>query len=202
MHFDSTTFTSPTVITWLVVALILIVVAIAIAVYQRRKRTEILRSRFGTEYDLILRNEGTRRRAEAAMVTRVRRINHLKIRELTPSERARFIAEWDIVQSRFVDQPRGAVVEADELINSILQTRGYPTAVFEERAADISVHHCNFVGPYRTAHDVTLRAARNEATTEELRNAILHYRALFDELLQITAPAESRALEVGISSHA
>lgn len=202
MHFDSATFSSPTVIACLVIALILIVAAVAIAAYQRRKRTEWLRSRFGNEYDMMLRNEGSWRRAETAMVTRIRRIQHLKLRELTPSERARFISEWEIVQSRFVDQPRGAVVEADELINSILQTRGYPTAVFEQRAADISVHHCNFVGPYRAAHDVTLRAAKNEATTEELRNAILQYRALFDELLHITEPAEPRALGVGVSSHA
>jgi len=188
MNFDSTTLTSPAVLIGGAVALILIVAAIAIAAHQRKKQTERLRSRFGPEYDAVLRNERTRRDAEATLDARVKRLHHLKIRELTASERARYIAEWGVVQSRFVDQPRSAVVEADELVNSLLQSRGYPGTLFEQRAADISVDHSRLVDPYRSAHEVTLRAARNEATTEELRTAVIHYRALFDELLQITAP--------------
>jgi hypothetical protein len=194
MTFDSTTFSNPVVIVGVIAVLILIVVAISIAVHQRRKTTERLRSRFGPEYDLVLRNECKRRNAEAALIARSKRLHHLKIRELTPSERTRYIAEWETVQSRFVDQPRAAVNEADELVNSLLQTRGYPVALFEQRAADISVDHSQLVGPYRAAYEVTQRAAKNEATTEELRTAIIHYRALFDELLQITAPAEQRRI--------
>lgn len=192
MTFDSTTFTSPAVLIGGAVTLILIVAAIAIAAHQRKKMTEQLRTRFGPEYDVVLRNEGTRSDAEATLLARTRRLHLLKIRELMPSERARYIAEWEVVQSRFVDQPRGAAIEADELVNSLLQTRGYPVALFEQRAADISVDHSRLVDPYRSAHEITLRAARNEATTEELRTAIIHYRALFDELLQITTPVEHR----------
>jgi hypothetical protein len=192
MHFDSTTLTSPAVIIGAVVVLVLIVAAIAIAAHARKRKTEELRSRFGPEYDLVLTSEGSRDAAEAALLARSKRLNHLKIRELTAAERNRYIAEWETLQSRFVDQPRTAVAEADELVNSLLQARGYPTATFEQRAADISVHHSLLVGPYRTAHEATLRAARNEATTEELRTAIIQYRALFDELLQITTPAQQR----------
>jgi hypothetical protein len=192
MTFDSTTFTNPAVITGVIVVLILITAAIAIIVQQRKVKTEKLRSRFGPEYDVVVRNEGTRRDAEAALLARVKRLEQLKIRELTPSERNRFIAEWESVQSRFVDQPRAAVTAADELVNSLLQTRGYPVAVFDQRAADISVDHSSLVGPYRTAYAISLRTASNEATTEELRTALIHYRALFDELLGITTPAEHR----------
>ncbi|MGA9668659.1 MAG: hypothetical protein WBQ94_05580 [Terracidiphilus sp.] len=194
MNFDSSTLTSPVVIIAGVVALILIIAAIVIAAQQSRKRTESLRSRFGPEYDLVLRNERRRRDAEAALDARLKRLHHLKIRDLTPSERARYLAQWEIVQSRFVDQPRAAVAEADELVDSLLQTRGYPVAAFEQRAADISVDHSHLVGPYRSAYEVTQRAAKNDATTEELRTAVIHYRALFDELLQITTPAEQRRI--------
>ena len=194
MTFDWSTLSNPTVIIAGAVALILIIAAIAIAVHQRRKRTEQLRSRFGPEYDVVLRNERRQREAEAALVARLKRHHLLKIRELTPSERARYIAQWETVQSRFVDQPRAAVAEADELVDSLLQTRGYPVAGFDQRAADISVDHSHLVGPYRSAYEVTRRAAKNEATTEELRTAIIHYRALLDELLQITTPAEQRRI--------
>jgi hypothetical protein len=190
MTFDSATFTSPFVVVGGVIALILIVVAIVIAVHQRKKETERLRSRFGPEYDVVLRNKGDLREAEETLLARIQHLHHLKIRELTAPERARYISEWEVVQSRFLDQPRGAVVEADELVNSLLQTRGYPVAQFEQRAADISVDHSHLIGPYRSAHEVTLRAAKNEATTEELRTAVIHYRALFDELLQIASPVQ------------
>lgn len=195
MHFDSSTLTSPTVIIGAVVVLVLIVAAIALAAYERKRKTERLRARFGPEYDLALRSEGTRSAAEAALLARTKRLHSIKIRELSASERARYIAQWEIVQSRFVDQPRAATNEAGELVNSLLEARGYPVALFEQRAADISVHHSLLAGPYRSAHEVTLRAAKNEATTEELRTAIIHYRALFDELLQITTPSEQRALQ-------
>jgi hypothetical protein len=173
---------------------ILIIIAIAIALKLRKEKTGKLRRRFGTEYDLALRNEGTRSAGEAVLLARIKRSQHLNIRDLTASERTRYIAEWEIVQSRFIDQPRAAATQADELVNSLLQTRGYPVALFEQRAADISVDHSDLVGPYRSAHEVTLRASRNEATTEELRTAIIHYRALFDELLQISSsePAQRR----------
>lgn len=194
MTFDSTTYSSSAMLIGAFVVSILIIIAIAIALKLRKEKTGKLRRRFGTEYDLALRNEGTRSAGEAVLLARIKRSQHLNIRDLTASERTRYIAEWEIVQSRFIDQPRAAATQADELVNSLLQTRGYPVALFEQRAADISVDHSVLVGPYRSAHEVTLRASRNEATTEELRTAIIHYRALFDELLQISSsePAQRR----------
>jgi len=179
---------SPAFMIGVVVVLLAIAVVIALVVDRRRKTTLSLRNRFGSEYDYCLRESKARNKAEADLQGRIQRVNQLKIRELTGSERARFVAEWDAVQSRFIDHPRGSVTEADELVNAVLQARGFPASGFVQRAADISVHHAHLVDSYRNAHEITVSAAKNEATTEELRTAMIHYRALFDELLQIKAP--------------
>jgi hypothetical protein len=113
---------------------------------------------------------------------------------LTNAERDRYLAEWETVQSRFIDHPRGAVTEADELVNSLLVARGYPIGGFDQRAADISVHHATLVGPYRQANTIATRAGKNEATTEELRNAIIQYRTLFDALLGTATIYDQRKL--------
>jgi hypothetical protein len=175
-----------------VVVLLAIAVIVAVIVDRRRKTSLRLRNRFGAEYDYCLREHKARDKAEADLEGRIQRVNQLKIRELTGSERARLVAEWDSVQSRFIDHPRGAVTEADELVNAVMQTQGFPASGFVQRAADISVHHAHLVDSYRTAHEITVSAANNEATTEELRTAMIHYRALFDELLQIKAPVVHR----------
>ena len=181
-------YQSPAFIIGAVVILLAIAVVIALVVDRRRKTTLTLRNRFGSEYDYCLREFKARDKAEADLQGRIHRVNQLKIRELTGAERARFVAEWDAVQSRFIDHPRGSVTEADELVNAVLQARGFPASDFVQRAADISVHHAPLVDSYRGAHAITVSAAKNEATTEELRTAMIHYRALFDELLQIKAP--------------
>jgi hypothetical protein len=187
-------FTSPAVIIAGVVVVVLIAVAIATIVQLQKKKSAELRSRFGPEYDLALRDTGSARKAEEALRARVKRIEGLKIRDLTLAEHDRYMADWEKVQSRFIDHPRGAVTDADELVNSLLVLRGYPVGGFDQRAADISVNHSALVGPYRMANSITSRAGRNEATTEELRSAMIQYRTLFDALLgtRTTAAIEQR----------
>ncbi len=187
-------FTSPAVLIGAVVVVVLIAVVIAVVVDMEKKKTARLRSRFGAEYDLAVSELGSRKKAEAALNARLKRVENLKLRDLTVAERTRYLAEWETVQSRFVDHPRGAVTEADELVNSLLVVRGYPTETFEQRASDISVHHCNLVGPYRVANSITGRAGKNEATTEELRTAMIQYRTLFDALLGMDTTIDQRRM--------
>ncbi|MFZ0745618.1 MAG: hypothetical protein WAM85_14495, partial [Terracidiphilus sp.] len=194
MHFDPSTLTSPPVIIGLIAVVLILVIGIALAIRRHRRTTAELRTRFGTEYDQALRESRDSRKAEARLMARVERVRHFTIRDLTETERARYLADWEAVQSHFVDRPRGAVTEADELVSSLLQARGYPKANFDQRVADISVDHARLVEPYRSACAISVRASRNEASTEELRTAMIHYRALFEELLQVKTPSESRAL--------
>ncbi|MGD0628287.1 MAG: hypothetical protein ABR987_02985 [Terracidiphilus sp.] len=176
-------YSSPAFIVSVVVVVVLIAAAIAVVVHLEKLKTAKLRSRFGPEYDLAVREAGSRKKAEEALHARCKRIEHLKIRDLTVAERQRYLVEWETVQARFLDHPRGAVTEADELVNSLLVARGYPVGGFEQRAADISVTHSALVAPYRLANVITMRAGKNEATTEELRTAMIQYRTLFDALL-------------------
>lgn len=183
-------FSNPAVVGVLcAVALVIVLAVVWVVTRQRnRKRTAELRARFGSEYDLALREYGSRSKAEAALMERVHRVKRMTIRPLTDEERERFLAEWDAVQARFIDHPRGAVTEADELINSILMARGYEGGAFDRRIADLSVNHASLVEPYRRANAVMVGAGRNEATTEELRSAMLLYRALIEEFLQVNTP--------------
>ena len=176
-----------------VVALVIVLAVVWVVTRQRnRRRTEELRARFGSEYDLALREYGSRSKAEAALVDRVNRVNRMNIRPLTETEREHYLAEWEAVQARFLDHPRGAVTEADELVHSILTTRGYESGAFDRRITDLSVHHASLVEPYRRANGATVSAGRNDATTEELRNAMVLYRALVEELLQSNTPLTRR----------
>jgi hypothetical protein len=118
------------------------------------------------------------------LLEREKRVKEFPIRELKADERERFVTEWRIVQSRFVDDPQGAVAEADLLVDGLMQARGYPTTDFEQRAADISVTHPRVVDNYRAAHQIAVRHREGQASTEDLRNAIIYYRSLFDDLLQ------------------
>ncbi|HKD84530.1 MAG TPA: hypothetical protein VKB58_07265 [Terriglobales bacterium] len=160
-----------------VIAVLLIAWAVA-----RRKRTHALRRRFGPEYERAVREQGPGK-AEAVLVQREKRVERLPIRELTLDERERFVTDWRVVQSRFVDDPQGAVSDADTLVTRLMQTRGYPMSDFEQRAADISVDHPRVVDNYRAAHEIALRQRKGEATTEDLRNGVIYYRSLFDDLL-------------------
>jgi hypothetical protein len=187
-------FSNPTVVAVICAVVLVIVLAIVWVVTRQRnrRRTDELRARFGSEYDLALREYGSRSKAEAALLDRVNRVSRMTIRPLTETERERFLEEWETIQARFIDHPRGAVTEADELINSIIKERGYEGGPFDRRIADLSVNHATLVEPYRRANAVTVGAGRNEATTEELRSAMLLYRALIEELLQGDAPVIRR----------
>ena len=170
---------------------VVILVAVAAYIQYRRTRTQKLRSKFGSEYDRAIVTHGSTHKAEARLADRETRVEALKIRELGATERDRFVAEWHTVQSRFVDHPKAAVTEADDLVNSLLEVRGYPRANFEQRAADISVHYPRVMESYRVAHSIAVRPANVEATTEELRTAMIKYRAIFDDLI-----VEQKTVEV------
>jgi len=166
------------------VLVVVVLIAVGAFVERRRSRTLALRNRFGSEYDRAVLKHGSPRQAEAKLADRETRVEALKIRDLGVTERERFVDEWRTVQSRFVDHPKAAVTEADDLINSLLEARGYPRASFEQRAADVSVHYPRVMENYRLAHSIAVRLDQAEATTEELRTAMIQYRAIFDDLLR------------------
>lgn len=177
----------PQIITLVVAALLAVAAVVWVLVRKRKATTADLRQRFGPEYDRAVTEHGSERRAEAQLADREKRVEKLTIRVLDPAERARFIEQWQSMQSRFVDDPKRAVTEADELVSSLMQTRGYPVADFNQRAADISVDYPGVVANYRAAHEIRLRLERGEASTEDLRRAMIHYHSLFDEVVQVPA---------------
>ena len=171
----------------LAVLVVAVIVAwIVVYIHNRRIASTRMRQRFGPEYERAVQQHGSVRRAEAQLEERERRVGRLDIRELSPRERDRFINQWNSLQLRFVDSPKGAVAEADDLIIQVMQTRGYPMSDFEQRAADISVDHPIVVDNYRSAHAIADRLRHGEASTEDLRKAMIHYRALFDEMVLAT----------------
>ena len=182
--------------TQLIIAAIALVVVVLIAVgaylEYRKSKTRALRNRFGTEYDRAVVTHGSSRKAENKLADRETRVEALKIRDLEATERERYVAEWLAVQSRFVDHPKAAVTEADDLVNSVLEARGYPRAGFEQRANDVSVTYPRVMDNYRLAHGVAVRPGQIEASTEELLTAMIQYRAIFDELLQPQKPTEHK----------
>ena len=179
----------------LVIALALIAVTgIAAWLFFRKSRTKKLHTQFGgAEYARAVEEGGSRRQAEAGLKERTERVEKLEIRALGTGDRARFVALWSRVQMRFVDGPGGAVTEADQLLGDVMSTRGYPVSDFEQRAADISVDHPLVMENYRTAHEIAVRQTRGLANTEDLRQAMLHYRTLFEELFVQTELASTKA---------
>jgi len=175
---------------WAIVAAVatfvvgLIIAAIAAWISLLKRRTERLRTQFGgSEYDRAVKEDGSRRLAEAGLNERTARVESLNIRPLAQGDRSRFLESWRRVEARFVDGPGGAVTEADQLLGDVMSTRGYPVSDFEQRAADISVDHPLVLENYRTAHDIALRQRKGQANTEDLRQAMIHYRTLFEELV-------------------
>ena len=168
-----------------IIALAVIVAAGIVAwVFIRKRRTARLRTRFGgAEYARAVQEGGGRRHAEAGLDKRQERVESFHIRPLGSGDHARFLDSWRRVQARFVDSPGGAVTEADQLLGDVMSTRGYPVSDFEQRAADISVDHPQVMENYRTAHKIALRQTLGQASTEELRQAMIHYRTLFEELV-------------------
>jgi hypothetical protein len=171
---------------------VMVSAGIAIWLFVRKRRTERLQSQFGdTEYTRAVQEGGSRRQAEAVLDKRAERVEALHIRPLGPGDRARFIESWRGVQARFVDGPGGAVTEADQLLGDVMSARGYPVSNFEQRAADISVAYPLVLENYRAAHEIAVRQTRGQGSTEELRQAMIHYRTLFEEL--VAEPELARA---------
>ena len=179
---------------WVLAAVVIVVIAVVAWLYMRKRRntTASLRKKFGSEYDRAVLVHGTGRKAETKLEDREKRVEKLNLRDLTPAEHERFLKQWDSVQSRFVDSPKGAVAEADDLLSSLMKARGYPVSDFDQRAADISVDHPRVVENYRSAHEIALRVGKDAATTEDLRAAMIHYRSLFEELVQRPASVDRK----------
>ena len=170
-----------------IILVIIAVIAIAVAgwIYLQKEKTRKLRAKFGPEYDRLLQQErGNARRAESILEDRQKRVSKLDIRRLSPQECDRLAADWRTIQEGFVDEPRGAVEKADVLINQALRARGYPMGDFAQRAADISVEHPAVVDNYRVAHEIAEIDKQGQATTEDLRRAMQHYRNLFEDVLE------------------
>ena len=168
----------------LIVCLIVLAAVVAWLVLDRRK-SKLLQSRFGPEYHRAVEEHGGRRQAERDLEERTKRVEKLPIHPLEPSDRDRFLAAWRNDQARFVDDPAAAVSEADCLVIDLMKARGYPMADFDQRVADISVGHPRVVENYRAAHDIALRHRQGKASTEDLRKAVVYYRALFEDLLEV-----------------
>jgi hypothetical protein len=180
---------------WIIIAIVFaLVVAGAVAAYvARQNQTRRLRERFGSEYDRTVSSRGEQRAAEDELAERERKREQLDIVPLTPEARDKYAESWRNVQTRFVDDPPGAVNDADRLVTDVLRERGYPIDDFEQRAADISVDHPNVVENFRAAHAIYLEQQNGGGGTEDLRQAFVHYRALFEELLETREPAGQEA---------
>ncbi|HTV72524.1 MAG TPA: hypothetical protein VME66_02315 [Candidatus Acidoferrales bacterium] len=161
---------------------VIIVVALIVAL-ARRARSESLRRRFGPEYERTVQKTGDRTAAERELADREARVRKLHLQPLPAGAKARYSEEWHTIQGRFVDEPRESLVSADHLVVSVMRDRGYPADDFDQRLADLSPDHPRVLDNYRAAHDITVRSERNAASTEDLRRAMVHYRALFDDLL-------------------
>jgi hypothetical protein len=166
----------------LIVAAVVLVAALGYALTVQG-RSRMLRRRFGPEYDRAVERHGNRGAAERELMSRRKRHAELELRELDPRQRERHREEWQAVQEQFVDQPAEAVEQAGRLVTQVMGERGYPTRDFDEQVEHLSVEHARTLDHYRRGHEISERAARREAGTEELRQAMVHYRALFDELL-------------------
>ena len=172
---------SPTLTIVLIIVVLVIIAAIVYGVQTGRRKK--LQSTFGPEYDRVVADAGNRTEAEKELRDREKRHAELELKELSPESQQRYRAAWEEVQIQFVDNPSEAVGTADELVTRLITERGYPTAEYDERLADLSVEHANTLEHYREAHGISERNAAGQASTEDLRLALVHYRALFADLL-------------------
>ena len=170
------------------VILIILVAIIIIVVAAERRRSKHLRERFGPEYDRAVKTEGDRRHAEAELSQREHRRERLDIHPLSDVQRERYVTEWKATQAQFVDDPRGALANADSLLREVLEARGYPTGDFNQQASDLSVDYAAVVNDYRRARAIAVNPS--QASTEDLRNAMVIYRSLFDRLVADRAPRD------------
>lgn len=170
----------------IVVGVVVVGVVLAVVVRGSSRRRH-LQARFGPEYDRMVSSGQSRRAVEGELVDREMRHDSFDLRALDPNTRERYAREWVIVQERFVDAPDRAVTGAGDLVITVMRDRGYPTDGHDQQLADLSVEHSDVVGHYRTAHEISRRASTGQASTEDLRQAMVHYRALFENLLDTTA---------------
>jgi hypothetical protein len=173
------------------IVVVVIIVAALIAVASLAARRRRLQQRFGPEYDRAVEGSDSRLKAEAELAEREKRVKGLEIRPLDPAARDSYLAQWTTIQQQFVDSPTDAVTAAQSLITSVMADRGYPTEDVDQITADLSVDHANTLGRFRTAQDISGRVAAGSASTEDLRQAMVHYRALFQDLLGEAVPAET-----------
>jgi len=177
---------------WIAVGIVIVaLIVVAGIVISRRRRSGQLQARFGPEYARAIDATGDKRHAEAELAQRSKRVQGFDIRPLSATDRERYVETWRRVQARFVDNPADAVTLADDTLSQVMASRGYPMTDFDQRSADISVDHPMVVQNYRAAHDIAVRQSNGEASTEDLRQAMIHYRGLFDEL--VTEPGAVRA---------
>jgi FtsZ-interacting cell division protein ZipA len=181
------------VVIGVIVLVALVLGAIWFSMQQKRRReTEELRERFGPEYERAVDTYGEKDEAEKELAARKERVERLHLRNLSGEQSTRYARHWRAVQAQFVDDPEQAIAEADRLVIEVMQTRGYPMVEFEQRAADVSVDHPHVVEHYRAAHAIAGRSARGDANTEDLRQAMVHYRALFEDLIDAHETMEVR----------
>jgi hypothetical protein len=184
---------------WIVIAVLAVITVAAIVVAARntssRKRTEGLKERFGPEYERVVGDTDDQRAAESELVAREKNRQKLDIVALPIEAATRYADKWRDVQTAFIDSPSGAVIDADRLVTEVMRERGYPVDDFDQRAADISVDHPQIVESYRAAHTIYLSQEHDDIGTEDQREAFVHYRALFEKLLETEndAPKEARA---------
>jgi hypothetical protein len=179
---------------WIVIAVaVLIAVVLVVWAAIRANRTKKLHEQFGTEYDRVAADAPTKRDAESELLERRRRREQFDIRPLSKDERDVYRSQWLAIQAEFVDDPSASVAKADSLIQNVMRARGYPVDDFDTRAGDLSVDHPDVVENYRAGHGIAVAHERGKAGTEELRKAVQHYRALFEELVEAREPEEARA---------
>jgi len=188
--------------TIIIIAVVLGVLVVAGFFLMRRRRTEELQSRFGPEYERALKETGDKSKAETELQRREKRVEKLSIRPVDPAQRERFSAEWQRVQAEFVDNPENSIRDADILLQEVMRTRCYPVENFDQVAADVSVDHPTVVQHFRTAHDIARRHSKGEGNTEDLRNAMINYRALFDELVAVSPTTDKENTDRRISDDA
>ena len=171
----------------ILLAIVAIVIVGGLMIYNRR-RSDHLRERFGSEYERQVEEVGSRSKAEAELAEREKRVSKLTIVPLSPADQDRFLDRWTKVQATFVDDPERSIDYADALLAEVMTARGYPVSDFDQRAGDISVDHPNVVQHYRAGHEIAVSHSQGKASTDELRQALIHYRALFEELVTERAP--------------
>jgi hypothetical protein len=169
----------------IIIVVVLVVLGVILAlIFSPKKRSQQFQNKFGPEYDRVVTTAGSEKKAQAELNQRQKHVDTMNIRPLSVSERERYQAEWTAIQAKFVDQPGQATVEADHLIMEVMKVRAYPVSDFNQRAADVSVNYPTLVSNYRAAREIAIKNEQHSANTEELRQALIYYRSLFDELLK------------------